>query len=319
MKRYIFLLLIPVVLYVFWSKEEKEVSLPTPELSRATPKKVLKNKEVFYGKRKSSVAVNETDGCDVIRHRLDGLDFNLDIEDWIAEVRTLNLSACTHPDFAEKIKEIQKLCLVEKPDKEYCLVNLVFLRGQMRAKFIKNPSTREELADMITSEFSKKNPDFKKLRQLARKLMDQDPNDLAVQKVWALTSVVSEGDPTKMSDNLVNEIYSNLGPELFAEDKQMRSLDVMLKTKLRPDSVEEMTRKIMQEDPKDLTSRELLGWSLWQQGKREEAIAQVDYILSQTNDPWLRDMRQKLLDPNANKESYAGRINIGVRLEDLWN
>lgn len=191
-------------------------------------------------------------------------------------------------------------------------------RSFIRVRAIKDPSTREELADLILAEFSKKIPDFKKLKDVSRELLKLDPNDRPVQKVWAMTAVIA-GDPKNLNPELVRDIYETLDPEQIENDPELRGLDVIMKTKLKPDSVEDYTREILKNNPSDLSSREMLGWSLWQQGRREEAIAEVDRILSQSKDPYLAKIREQLVSGNATKDSFPGRLNLGVKLEDLWN
>jgi hypothetical protein len=63
----------------------------------------------------------------------------------------------------------------------------------------------------------------------------------------------------------------------------------------------------------------MLGWSLWQQGRRTEALNELDAILAMKKDPYLQKLRKILADPHAKKDSFPGRLSLGVRLEDLWN
>lgn len=130
--------------------------------------------------------------------------------------------------------------------------------------------------------------------------------------------MASVGDPAKLADSDIEEIYSVLDRNLIENDPEFAGLDTILKTKLQPLSVEELARQKLGSDPQDFKTQEMLGWSLWQQGRREEAIAQVDAILARNPDPWLKEMRNKLTQPGASKDTYQGRINIGIRLEDLW-
>lgn len=318
MKKYLILFLLPVVIYFFWDK--KENVKPIPQVSPATAsKKKPSNKQLFFGKRpklKSTLPVASV--CDDVQTSLDDMDFMNENVELITEAQLDQLKTCLSPEFHPKLAEIKSLCFGKNGNKQLCFSNVVMLRGVLRSKHLLNPETRSDLADLMMSEFAKPVPDFKKLKSLAKKLLLQDPNDLPVQKVWAMSSVVASGDPAKITDAEVDEIYQVMDQKFVESDPELRGLNVILKTKLNPQSVEQLTRDYLTSNPEDLSSKEMLGWSLWQQGRREEAIAQVDAILLQKDDPWLRDMRNKLAAPDAKKDSYQGRINIGIRLEDLW-
>lgn len=315
MKKYLWpLLLLPVMFYFFGiRKEETEVSSATQIATSHPPKKTDK---IFLSKRASVVKTD--DSCGIASNKLDDIDFNAPIKDWLDILKFEDFSKCKDAELAERITLIQQKCFGDKLHKDDCFTNLLMFRSVMRVRSIKDPSTREELADLILAEFSKKVPDFKKLKEFSGELLRQDPNDKPVQKVWAMSAVISE-DPQKLKSELVDEIYKTLDPDDINNDPELRGLDIIIKTKLKPDAVEDYTREILKANPKDLRSREMLGWSLWKQGRREEALAQIDAIIAQKRDPYLIKLRENLLSPNATKDSYPGRLSLGVKLEDLWN
>lgn len=318
MKKYLLLLPLPLLMYFWWKREEqKEITPKTSAHTSVSTSGPEKSRKVFLSKR-TRVAVAVTGPCEIAAMKLDDVDFNLSLEEWLKDLKSEEFTACQDEEVKERISLIQANCFEKKVKKEECFTNLIMFRSLMRARNIKDPTTRDELADLIMAEFSKKNPDFKKLKEFSGELLKQDPNDKPVQKVWAMTAVIN-GDPKNLSPELIDEIYQTLDPEEVKTDPELRSLDIILRTKLKPDSVEEYTRNLLESNPKDLSSREMLGWSLWQQGRRDEAIAEVDQILAQKNDPYLRTVRENLMKPDAKKESYPGRLSLGVKLEDLWN
>ena len=320
MKKYFFLLLLPVAIYFYWSSRLEKISRNSESYS--IPTKTTPVKQLIQGKRTrihtDSSAVSDV--CEQVGVQLDDIDFNLPFKDWLEALSLPKLGECENAEYQQRIALIQEKCLIKKSvSKDECMTNLVMLRSLIRAKKIKDPTSRDELADMIMAEFSKKDPDFKKLKNFSRELLNKDPGDKPVQKVWAMSAVIS-GDPKNIDPALAEEIYETLDPEQMNTDPELRGLDVILKTGLKPASVEVYSRDILAQNPKDLSSREMLGWSLWQQGRREEAIAQVDAILAlNPKDQWLKEMRRRLTDPKASKDSYAGRLNLGIRLEDLWD
>ncbi len=318
MKKYLWLLLLlPVVLYFFGIRKE-EIEIASSPALETLPTKPKSNK-LFLSKRETPMAVKiKSDFCSHVSSQLDNIDFNQDVKDWLSLLKKEDFQGCDDPELKERVSLIINNCFAKKLTKDDCFTNLIMFRSIMRARNIKDPSTRSELADLIMAEFSKKEPDFKKLKDFSGELLKSDPNDKPVQKVWAMSAVIN-GDPKKLSPELIDEIYKTIDPEEMMNDPELRSLDVILKTKLKPDNVESYTRDNLKNNPKDISSREMLGWSLWQQGRRDEAIAEVDAILAIKKEPYLVALRKKLTDPSATKDSYPGRMSLGIRLEDLWN
>lgn len=316
MKKYLLLLLIPVIFYFLRGKEEQR---PSAFHSAQSPANNEKARQLFLSKRTSVPADSVTENpCVIAAGKLNDIDFNIPVKEWLAHLDADTFIKCTDPELKDRVTVIRNSCFTGKIVEQECFTNLLMFRSSIRARSIKDPSTREELADMILSEFSKKEPDFKKLKEFSGELLRQDPNDKPVQKVWAMSAVIA-GDPRKLSPELIDEIYQNIDPGEMKTDPELRSLEIIMKTNLKPLSVEEYTRNALKEDQKDLSSREMLGWSLWQQGRREEAIAEVDAILAQKDDPYLRKIREQLVKPDAKLESYPGRLSLGVKLEDLWD
>lgn len=317
MKKYLWLLLLLPMIYFLWGRRQEE-----PVVSVSKPANIqtkTKSNKIFLSKRETPMEVKiKSDWCSHVSSRLDNIDFNLELKDWLSSLKKEEFQGCDDPELKDRVSLILSNCFSEKLNKDECFTNLIMFRSIMRARNIKDPSTRAELADLIMAEFSKKTPDFKKLKDFSSELLNSDPNDKPVQKVWAMSAVIN-GDPKNLSPDLIDEIYKTIDPEEMQTDPELRSLDVIMKTKLKPDSVEDYTRDLLKNNPKDAASREMLGWSLWQQGRRDEAIAQVDAILAIKKDPYLEILRKKLSDPTATKDSYPGRMSLGIRLEDLWN
>lgn len=319
MKKFLWLLIfLPLIYFIRGGSKSapEEIHVAAPK-NKPVPRQ--NSRRVFLSKRKVQSQGAAVDPCEKVAQKLSEIDFNAEVPEWIEAVKVESFDSCRLPELQERIAQIRANCFAEKVNQNECLANLLMYRSFMRSKKITEPTTREELADLIMGEFSKSEPDFKRLKVLASELLRQNPNDRPVQKVWAMAAVISEGDPRRIRPELVEEVYRTLDPEAINTDPELRSLDIILKTGLRPDSVESYVRDILRSNGNDLNAREMLGWALWQQGRRKEAIAQVDSILAQKDDPYLRNLRRALLDPKANEKSYSGRLSLGVQLEDLWN
>lgn len=150
MKKYFILLLIPVLAYIFWDKQESKS--PAISTTRPIPQKVSKNKQQIFGKRPKlkPVATDANTDCDSFRDSLDDMDFMQEIDQWLTFKDVELLPGCLPVEFNPKIAEIKNNCF-EKLNKEMCLTNMVMLRGILRAKLISHAETRSDLADVMMS------------------------------------------------------------------------------------------------------------------------------------------------------------------------
>ncbi len=262
-----------------------------------------------------SVPKDESPQCSSLRSELDRMDFNQDPEDWLSLTSLESIQGCQDQFYVERIQKVLKACGHENLQVQECQVAVLALRAQMRMREMKEPGNREELMDFIFDEFSKEEPNFKKLKEISRRFLDEAPDDVAMQKVWATSAVISEGDPKQLPPDVRNEIYEVIGSEQMQSNPDLRPLDVLLKTGLEPQALETMTRDLMEKFPDDKTNVEMLAWSLWQQGRREESLNYLGQISS--DDPWIRNLKEKLSNKKARKEDFPGRINIGFSSNDL--
>lgn len=259
---------------------------------------------------------DESVTCTTLRSQLDQMDFNQDPDDWLSITTREAFEACDDSFYQERLAKVLKACASEKLEVESCQVAVMALRAQMRTRGILEPGNREEFMDFIFDEFSKANPDFKKLKNISRRFLDEAPDDSAMQKVWATSALISEGDPRNISEESKREIYEVIGPGQMENHPDLRSIDVLLKSGLEPGSVESMTRELSEKFPDDKANLEMLAWSLWQQGRRDEALGYLQRIPSE-GDSWISELKKKLSKKDARKEDFPGRINIGLSFGDL--
>jgi hypothetical protein len=292
MKKYLWLLLLlPVVFYFIGKDKKKETEAPLT-LTNPPAKKYKESRKIFLGRKAITENLTDHEGCLTAATQINEVDFNIPLKEWLETLNDKDFEHCTDPELQERAALIRKHCFGTKINDDDCYTNLLMFRSIIRVRSIKEPSSREELADMIMAEFSKKTPDFKKLKEFSKELLNRDPNDKPVQKIWAMSAVI-DADPKNLKPELVNEIYKTLDPEQIDTDPELRGLDVIMKTKLEAGAVEDYTRDLIERNPKDMSSREMLGWSLWQQGRRDEAIAQIDTILASKKDPYLVLLRKR--------------------------
>lgn len=289
--------------------------------SAPTLKKISSpNKSLFLGKKKKLNSSNPTlanaDSCHKLTNQLSDLDLSLEPEDWLREVDMKLLDGCETQ--AERIKLIKEHCFSKKMSPE-CGMHMVFLRSVLRTDGKENSEDREELADLIIREFSKKNEiNFKNVKKFSEKLLDLDPSNQALQKMWAMSKLLSQNDLQKLPKDLYDDIFNRLDPEI-RDTRDMRSLELIMKSELNPQKLEDLTRSMMKGDKSDPQLYEILGWSLWRQGRREEALNQLSSAMNlNPQDPWLKEMVQKLKSPGADENTYQARLNLGIRLEDLF-
>lgn len=272
------------------------------------------NKKLFLGKRsKKTVQKTVSDPCEDLKSRLEEIDLN-------EAPRDLNKDlfvGCNDKSLEERKKLVLESCFPKI--KEECTSHLMFLRSIIRTQGITDSEDKEILADLILLEFSKVTPDFKKLEKLVKKLLRDDPKNPAYQRIWAMSKMIGSGDPRNQREGLREDIFSQIDPEVL-NAPDMDGLRIFLETGLDPAKVEELSRSTLSADPHRQGSREILGWALWQQGRREEALSELGIAVARNpQDEWLRKMYQNLQRPGAKKEDYMGRLSLGVKLEDILN
>lgn len=303
----IFVLLSCVGTYLYLRDQKKE--------EKAVVKNEAIAKRLFLGKRNQfntdtkETSSKESDSCNKLKVALNDLDFTQkDIR-----LESLDLS-CDLPEIVERIKRVKEICGQVSND---CLNSLVFLRAVLRTQNLKEAMTQEEIADSILKEFSKKVPDFKILQKLAEKLLDINPSDKKFQELWAMAKLLSN-DLQKLPVNLAEEIYGKVDPSLW-EGSQMKGLQVILESGMNAKKMESFLLNDLKKNPNDSFSYELLGFALWKQNRRQEALESLDKAIAlNPKDEWLRKMRKDLNSEKADVHSYQGRLSLGVNIDDLF-
>lgn len=311
MKKIIVLILAVTSLaaFYFYSKENSpKVSVPRPSLVSA-------NKKLFLGKRQK-VLTTQVDNCFDITTNLSNLDLNLPVDEFMASIDFEALKRCDRKEWQERIKSISEC---SKKNKQECQMHVFFLRSILRTEGIKEGFDQETLADLITREFSTKNPNFKNILKHASALLDRDPSNHNFQKLWAMSKLMSQDKLDKLPEGFAETVYKRLDPEI-RDSQSLRSMRFLMDTRLDPVLGQSYAENLVNTYPKDSDTYELLGWTLWKQGKRDEAIAQLETAMRlNPDDMWLPKMYKDIKDPNAKMDAYQARMHLSFRLEDLFN
>lgn len=286
----------------------QKAQTPLAQISKTS----ISNRKLFKGKRKSSLIRETASACEVLRSKLEEIDFEMK-----EVIPRETVEACTQDSYLSRIKLLIDSCYGK--DTSDCEANQMFLRALLRTEGITDSDDREMIADLMLREFSKKEPDFKLLTKLAKKLLRDDPKNPAFQKMWAMSKFISQGDPRNQAPELREAIIRELDPEVL-NAPDMDGLRMYLETGLDPLKLESLSRSLLQTDPRRPMTREILGWTLWQQGRRDEALSELAIAVKENpKDRWLSQMYQNLQKPEAKKEDYMGRLSLGVRFEDIYN
>lgn len=318
MKKKILFILIPAALvagfYLWPSKTTKEI------IVQETSPLVSKNRKLFLGKRNNLVVGNATESlpsaCSVLKDKLSALDLNLSFKEIINSLNQVEFQNCSEPQVKDRIQSLQKVCF-EKFEKVECEANLLFVRAILRTLNVKEGSDLETIADLILTEFSKQVPDFKKLLKLSDQLLGIDPSNRTFQKVWAMSKLISQDNMRNLPEGFANEIYSRLDPEVV-NDPELMGYRLFLETQLEPLKTEAYARDYVRDYPNRSESYEILGWSLWQQNRRGEALSALQRAMElNPKDKWLKGMYAKLKSPGSGPQDYKGRLNLGIRFEDI--
>ncbi len=295
---------------------------PLPQQQQQRKKK--SSKKIFLGPRRTTGRTKEAPAsvvppnCRLLKDRLEEIDFNLPAEEWLAGLEERDLKACDSAKYAKRMETIQAECFRSR-DAEKCGIELVFLRSLLRTEGVTDGDDKEMLADLILSQFTKDLPDFPQLERLTSKLMDLDPSGASVQKLWAMSKLLSQRDLSNLPPDLSEEIRARVDPELL-DDRELLGLNLLLENGTDPEKIEGSLRERMEADPDDSYLHEILGWSLWNQNKRAEALAELERAIElNPKDQWLRDLQRNLGSGNASVHSYQGRLMLGVETDDLFN
>src|SRR5690606_28890288 len=128
------------------------------------------------------------------------------------------IDKCPNESLKSKFTEIKESCLGEV--KEICAAHLVMLRSSLRTQGIHDAEDRDMLVDLILSEFSKTEPDFKKMNSFAEKMMGLEPEHEMFQKIWASSKLIG-GLQDKFSFNHYAENILSTVDESIWTDPQM--------------------------------------------------------------------------------------------------
>ena len=304
---------VAVLIFIYPKSENPPVKVKVPR----------EMKEIFMGKRSVPVAYKAEDkvysGCEELESTLNDLDFRRPAEEWVTTLELRELSACKDPSLEKQLLSANNICFSKKPNHNECVQNLLFLRSLLRTRHEIDANDPENIADLIIREFATniKEPNFQKLSEYADKLIDMNPSNIALQKFWAMSKLMS--NIRSVPEGLQDEIYARIDPSLLS-DPDFMSYRMFLETQLDPLKAEGFSRDYLAQYPDQSQAHEMLGWSLWQQGKRDEARAQLDLAIQMNpNDEYLKAMAKDLRSRKADRGSYKGRMNMGISFEDLFD
>lgn len=304
--------------YFFLYQAPKPVSDPIVQKKSQTS-----SRKLFLGARKKSpkkiqgTASDISDGCEELTNNLETIDFNAPVTEWVLNFDQAAFSKCQLPVFKERLALIQKYCFHEFLESE-CSTHAVFLRAQLRTRGVEDGEDQELLADLILNEFAGNKPDFKKLTKISEKLMVLDPDQKAYQKLWASSKVVNKLMDGKSAMDAALDVNERVSPDLW-NDPAMNGIKMAMATGLEPGNVEGYARGYLSQKS-DAVMHEVLGWALWKQNRKDEAISELERAIAmKPKDPWLKEQLKKVKAKGANANSYEARITLGVDLNDLYN
>lgn len=291
-----------------------------------TPLKIKSSKtpsssrKVFLGARSKTITPSIVqNSCDELTSRLEDMDFNIPLEDWIMKFSANDFKECVLPEYSDRFQDIQIHCFEKLSEKE-CLTDAILLRAILRTRGIADSEDRDLMADLILSEFANKTkiPDFEKLEKLSARMLEIDPDQASYQKLWASSKVIAKLSKGKSVTNLETQINERVNPEVW-NDPNMKGVKLAMMTGLEPENVEEYARGYLSQKS-DSSMHEVLGWSLWRQNRRAEALVELQTAMKlNPNDVWLKQQLIQLNSDSANSESYQARISLGIDVRDLYN
>lgn len=257
--------------------------------------------------------------CTDLIRVLSDLDFSETVADWTVFLREEDLRGCQSKTYQADVDTVLRNCYGTKPSTADCQKSLLYLRSALRTQGMETADDQETIADLLIKNSYSKDFDMQKVSELSGKLLELDPSNQQVQKLWAMSKFLAQKDFMNLPEEFLEDILARIDPEV-AESGEFRTYKIMMETGLDPVRTEEEARYFVEDYPEQAESHEILGWALWHQGRREEALQEVRVALQLApHDLALQKMYQALLDPRATRETYAGRLNLGIQLEDLYD
>lgn len=306
--------------YLLWSQSSQTESVAQNKITSKSPSS---SRKVFLGARKNKISKSQMssdqklDGCEDLTSHLESLDFNAPVTEWVEGFDRKAFGKCQLPSFKERMSQLQKDCFDEYQEAQ-CATHAIFLRASLRTRGLDDGEDLEILADLVIREFADNKPDFKKLRKLSDKLLLIDPDQKSYQKLWASSEVVAKLYEGKSAMEVADLVNDRVSPDLW-NDPTLSGVKLAMATGLEPLNVESFARGYLAEKS-DSSMHEVLGWSLWKQNRKNEAIAELNKAIAMSpKDQWLKDQLKKVQSRNADSESYQARIQLGVNLGDLYN
>ena len=295
---------------------------PLAKVAVVPKQSIPSSRKLFLGARKNPVIQKATDpsqsdGCENLTFQLAEVDLSIPVKDWVDAFDETAFNGCALPEFAEQVKQLREHCF-KKLNQGSCVQDAIFLRAGLRTRGLTDGEDRELLADLILREFKgQPGPDFARLKKFSNKLLELDPNQPAIQKLWATATVVDKLIAGKDPTEIAKAITDRLDAKIWNEP-EMQGIRLAVATGLKPEGVEEYARGYLskQNDP---LMHEMLGWALWKQDRQGEAIEQLRAAIALSpKDPWLQNQLKVLSSKDANPESYQTRISLGINLGDLY-
>jgi tetratricopeptide (TPR) repeat protein len=209
-----------------------------------------------------------------------------------------------------------------------CQIAAIILRSTLAAESrAKEPldeiEDMRELADLLVSEFGalfdKITPEsMGRLIAIADRMLVLDPKMLPAAKAAAIGSILeavasSKADWKDLEDRVrkIEDLDPN-DPEL---DHFRRFVDTEL---MKPELVEKDSLSRISKNPDDWKEREILAWSEFKQGRRDQARTALRAALARApNEPALRKDLAIVNDPRSKPDDFKVQLQLGVGFGDL--
>lgn len=294
-----------------------------PRVAQVPKKSAPSSRKLFLGSRKTTppqtvfIKSDSLEGCEELTLQLAEVDLTVPVRDWVEAFEKKALVGCDLPEFADEVRLLREHCF-EKLTDESCTQQAIFLRAGLRTRGLTDAEDREMLADLILREFKgKSGPDFARLKKFSNKLLELDPSQPAIQKLWVTSAVVDKLMSGKSPTEAAKDISDRLDEKIWLEP-EMQGIRLAVATGMKPQGVEDYARGYLskKEDP---LMHEMLGWALWKQNRQAEAIEQLEQAIALSpKDPWLQNQLKVLKEKGSNPDSYQTRISLGINLGDLY-
>ncbi len=320
MKKLIALLCVLIVVGIAYFWPPQELMASTSNISKASPINSQESKIALEMEATTSATpIIETKSCSELGNVLNEIDFDDSLDKILDSISKEQVEGCKHEAFISRVSSIVEACF--GPERlSHCNTELMFLRALMRAPFLEEPYNQAAIADLLMVEYSKasKERDQRKLADLTKRLLEKDPRNRKFQKLWAVVAYDSQVKLHKFpKKGLKKEIYETLDPAAW---KKLELFRWHVESGNNQEKFQAIVRNSISHYPGYAASHEALGWSLWQQNKREEALEQLMVASSLWNKTsYYPDLIKKLNSPDAKLEDFPAYVNIGVEWKDLYN